>query len=210
VPQKVDIVCMIPSKVYGPFEVELWNAGQDCMPNATAYIEIKNPVCANAPPKEGSGYIDPVTGAMKPEPELVAERGGKVNCVTVPGVGTLGDGCTMKSHIRMWVTDDPTLRPDDSIPYPDTRFLMDNKILNLVNEETRLFDLQPCNARTIYLYFLLQQPSEESFGLNYFPNPGQAGYDEMEYLKFNDWPSWGLLTHTITFDMEFDLVLWDP
>jgi predicted ribosomally synthesized peptide with SipW-like signal peptide len=209
VPAKVEIECMIPCKVHGPYVVDLWNAGQ-CTEPSHAYIHIKNADCSNAPPKAGSGYPDPTTGAMKPEPELVAEHGGKVNCVEVPGVGILGDGCTMKSHVRMWITDDPTLVPDPAIPYPDPRFIADAKILSLICHEIYLFDLEPCVPDQIYLWFHLQQPSEEEFGLNFIPNDGEPGYDPMEYAKFNDWPSWGLMKDRIDFEMEFDLWLEDP
>ena len=210
VPTKVAVDCMIPCKVYGPYEVELWNASQDCMPAAEAFIHIKNAECSNVDPKPGSGYPCPETGDMKPEPELVAEFGGKVDCTTVPGVGIQGDGCTMKSHLRMWVTDDPALVPDKDIPYPDPRFIMDDKLLNLVGIEASLGMLEPCTPITFYLWFHLQQQSEEEFGLNLIPNEGEAGYDEMHWLKFNDWPSWGLMKDTIDFDMEFDLYLEDP
>jgi predicted ribosomally synthesized peptide with SipW-like signal peptide len=210
VPAKVEIDCMIPCKVYGPYIIDLWNASQDCMPASEAYIHIKNADCSNAEPKPGSGYPDPTTGDMKPEPELVAEHGGKVNCTEVEGVGILGDGCTMKSHVRMWITDDPTLVPDPDIPYPDPRFIVDAKILPLICHEIYLFDLDACTPDQIYLYFHLQQPSEEEFGKNYIPNYGEPGYDEMEWLKFNDWPSWGLMKDRIDFDIEFDLWLVDP
>jgi predicted ribosomally synthesized peptide with SipW-like signal peptide len=210
VPTKVELECIIPCKVYGPYEVELWNASQDCMPDAEAYIHIKNAECSNAPPKAGSGYADPVTGEMKPEPELVAEYGGKVNCTEVPGVGIIGDGCTMKSHVRIWITDDPALVPDPDAGMPQAGFLVDDKILNLVSQEIYLFDLPACTPRTLLLYFHLQQPSEEEFGLNLIPNPGEAGYDAMEHAKFNDWPSWGLMKDRLDFDMEFDLWLVDP
>jgi predicted ribosomally synthesized peptide with SipW-like signal peptide len=209
VPTKVTIECMTPCKVFGPYEVELWNAGV-CENPSEAYIHIKNAECGNAEPKDGSGYPDPTTGDMKPEPELVAEYGGKVNCVMVPGVGILGDGCTLKSHIRMWITDDPALVPDPDAAMPQAGFFADDKILNLVCHEMYLFDMMPCEPRTIYIYFHLQQPSEESFGLNEIPNPGEPGYDAMEYAKFNDWPSWALMRDKIDFDIEFDLWLVDP
>ena len=209
VPAKVSIDCVLPCKVYGPYEVELWNAGQ-CTEPSEAFIHIKNAECSNALPKPGSGYLCPVTGDLKPEPELVAEFGGKVNCTEVPGVGILGDGCTMKSHVRMWITDDPTLVPDKDAPMPQPGFIEDHKMLNLICHEIYLFDMEPCTPRTIYLYFHLQQPSEEEFGLNLIPNVGEPGYDAMTHAKFNDWPSWALMKDRIDFDMEFDLWLVDP
>jgi predicted ribosomally synthesized peptide with SipW-like signal peptide len=206
VPQKVAIECMIPEKQFGPYEVELWNAGQ-CTETSSAYIHIKNAICENVPAKEGSGYVDPETGVISPEPELVAQYGGKVDCTEVPGVGRLGDNCCMASFITIWIyLDDGTL-------------IYEGPIEPIVCEEIYLMELEPCQPRTIYLYFQLWQPSEEDFGLNYIPSPeelglapGDEGYDAalMEWMKFNDWPSAVTMKDKITFDMEFDLVLWDP
>ena len=208
VPTKVDIDCMVPCKMYGPFEVELWNAGI-CEFPSQAYIHIKDICCGNAMPKEGSGYACPETGDLKPEPELVAEFGGKVNCVEVPGIGRTGDDCSMASHVRMWVVaDDPTYVPVDDDT--DPRVLLEGKMIGLECEEYYLFDLVPCEPRTIYLWFHLQQDSEELYGLDFIPDPGDAGYNELYWLKFNDWPSWAMMRDTAEFAMEFDLYLVDP
>ena len=215
VPTKVNIDCMVPCKLYGPFEVELWNAGI-CEFPSEAYLHLKNICCTNAPPKvdeagDTTGYRCPETGDLKPEPELVAEFGGKVDCRMVDGIGeAVGDTCSMGSHVRMWVTADPDLVPDKDALIPDDRFLIDGKLGTLLCEELYLFDLKPCEPRTIYLYFHLQQESEEDYDFNYFPNPGEVGYDEGEYLKFNDWPSWSMMRDKVTFDLEFDLWLVDP
>ncbi len=197
VPQKVAIECMIPEKMFGPFEVELWNAGQ-CTQPSSAYIHIKNAICEAVPAKEGSGYVDPITGVISPEPELVAQYGGKVDCTEVPGVGRIGDDCCMATFVNIWIyLEDGTL-------------IYEGPIEPIVCQEIYLTDLVPCQPQMIFLYFQLQQPSEEDFGLNYIPNEGEDGYDAMQYAKFNDWPSAALMKDKITFDMEFDLVLWDP
>jgi len=215
VPSKVDIECMIPSKWYGPYEVELWHAGQ-CTVNSSAYIHFKDMCCSNVLPKVNpypdggsycwnmsygpdatTGYADPVTGDLKPEPELVAEYGGKVNCRTVPGVGVIGDGCSMKSSVEIMVTDEAG------------NMIVEPVVIGaLEGEEIYLFDLEPCHARTIYLWFRLHQYTEEEFFLNIFPNPDEGG-NEMEWAKFNDWPSAALMKDKLSFSMEFDLVLWD-
>ena len=208
VPTKVDIDCMIPCKMYGPFEVELWNAGI-CEWDSRAYIHLGNACCFNAPPKEGSGYACPETGDMKPEPELVAEFGGMVSQYEVPGVGIQGDNCTMASHVRMWVVaDDPTYIPVDNDTNP--LVVVEGKLGELECEELYLFDLTPCNARTIYLWFHLQQESEEDFGLDFIADPGDAGYDELFWKKFNDWPSWAMMRDKVQFSLEFDLYLEEP
>jgi predicted ribosomally synthesized peptide with SipW-like signal peptide len=215
VPTKVNIDCMIPCKWYGPYEVELWHAGQ-CTQNASAFIHFKDVCCGNVLPKVNpypdggsalwpagatTGYPDPVSGDLKPEPELVAEYGGKVNCKTVDGVGVLGDTCTMKSHVAVRVTAD-----EEGLE----EIIQETKIIDIECVEIYLFDLEPCHAQTIYLWFHLQQPTEEDFGLDYFADPGDPGFDELEWLKFNDWPSWALMKDLVTFSMEFDLWLEDP
>ena len=215
VPSKVDITCMVPCKVYGPFPVDLWNAGI-CEFPSEAYIHFKDMCCGNAPPKldaegETTGYVCPETGDLKPEPELVAEFGGKVDCRTVDGIGeAVGDTCSMKSHVRVWVTDDPALVPDKDVAIPDPRFLIDGKMIDVECVESYLFDMMPCNEKTIYLYFHLQQESEEDYGFDYFADPGDVGYDELEWIKFNDWPSWSMMRDKVTFSIEFDLLLVDP
>ena len=50
VPAKVTVVDMIPGKFYGPYEVELWNAGQGTFPSH-AYLHVKNITCSNVLPK---------------------------------------------------------------------------------------------------------------------------------------------------------------
>ena len=234
VPAKVYVECMIPGKFYGPYEVELWNAGQ-CIFPSKAFIHVKNIVCSNALPKvnpypeggsaywpagESTGYPDPSTnqpysGDLKPEPELVAEYGGKVDCVTVPGVGVDGDDCSMGSGVRMIITNSTDL--NDVLVNPDGVRLED--LLYKWNcHEIYLFDLMPCQPRTIYLWFYLTQDSEEDFALNFIKHPDELGISptDPEYAnallywkKFNDWPSWRYMRDQATFEMEFDLWLED-
>jgi hypothetical protein len=234
VPTKVTIECMIPGKLYGPYEVELWNAGI-CEFPSHAFIHVKNIVCSNALPKVNSypeggsecwynkygpdattGYADnstgfPYSGDLKPEPELVAEYGGKVDCTWVPGVGVDGDDCSMGAGVRMTITnsEDPTdiLRNEDGYMFVDL-------LGKWECQELWLFDLMPCVPRTIYLWFYLEQDSEDEF----FPagelglKPGDPGYDAalLHWKKFNDWPSWRYMRDQATFEMEFDLWLEDP
>jgi predicted ribosomally synthesized peptide with SipW-like signal peptide len=194
VPPKVNIDCMVPCKLYGPYEVELWNAGQ-CECPSSAYIHLKDACCGNVDPKvhpetgESTGYPCPETGDLKPEPELVAEFGGKVDCREVPGIGRTGDDCSMLSHIYLWVTDEAG------------NVLVEGKLITHLCEEIYLFDLMPCEPRTIYLWFHLQQESEEDYDLDIFPA------DDPDEWKFNDWPSAAMMKDKVVFSMEFDLVL---
>jgi hypothetical protein len=152
-----------------------------------------------------------VTGDLKPEPELVAEFGGTVDCTWVDGVGgPLGDTCSMLAAVEIIVTDEAG------------NFIIGPAILgDLYCQEIYLFDLVPCEARTIYLWFHLYQFTEEDFGYNYFLHPDQLGIDPatdpiaydaalMHWIKFNDWPSWAYMRDAVSFSMEFDVLLMDP
>jgi len=223
VPVKVDIYDMIPCKFYGPFEVELWNAGQGDFASH-AYIELKDFECSNIEPKVNprdpaqggsdwwprgatTGYPapadDPNAGQLKPEPELVAEHGGKVDCFEVPGIGPEGDECSLGTHIEMIVT---LSRVPPNVAGAD--IVRRDKIVKWEGE-VYLFYLMPCEPKTIYLWFHMQQDSEEDYGFNFVPNPGQEGYDELYWMKFNDWPSWALMKDQIVLDIQFDLWLED-
>jgi predicted ribosomally synthesized peptide with SipW-like signal peptide len=210
IPQIVNIDCMVPERWYGPFGVELWNAGV-CDTPSEAYLHIKDLVCENVNPKAGSGYRDYyiedgdkgyewIYGDRKPEPELVAEYGGKVNCTEVDGVGTVGDNCCLSSHIRVMVTNSPVIGQGDVLLQADVLEKYDC-------EKQYLFELKPCEPKMIYFYFKLDQPTENDYGLNEIPNEGEAGYNELNSLMFEDWPSWALMRDKINFNIEFDLWL---
>jgi predicted ribosomally synthesized peptide with SipW-like signal peptide len=238
IPQKVYIDHMVPCKYYGPFEVELWHAGQ-CQFPAHAYLELKNFVCSNIEPKynpfpnggsmywpagECTGYPapadDPNAGQFKSEPELVAEWGGKVDCVTVPGIGPEGDECSLGTHIEMIVTLAP-LPPNDPYytEYPEELIRRDK--LGKWIGEIYLFDLMPCQPKFIFLWFHMQQDTEEMYGYNFIPNPTDDDFPDpvtepeeyaaalLRYQKFNDWPSWALMKDQVLLDLQFDLWLED-
>ena len=235
VPTKVELDDMIPCKWYGPFEIELWNAGQHDPEKgeiAKAYLHLKDIVCENVLPKVDpvtgatTGYPDPSTGEdwsgdLKPEPELVAEYGGKVNSHTVPGIGVEGDDCSVGTHVEMVITttdiDPSTIDFANVLVNPNGRQMRD-KLGKWECNEIYLFDLEPCVPRTIYLWFHLQQDDEEAYGFDFIPDPVEDfPIDdpdfEQKYLhwqKFNDWPSWAMMKDKATFDLEFDLWLVDP
>lgn len=234
VPAKVTVEDMIPGKFYGPYEVELWNAGQGIFPSH-AYLHVKDIVCSNVLPKinpypDGgsaywprdatTGYPDPSTGQpysgdLKPEPELVAEYGGKVDCVTVPGVGVDGDDCSMGTGVRMIITNSTDLA--DVLVNPDGMSMQD-LLAKWECNEIWLFDLMPCEPRTIYFWFYLTQDAEEDFGINLIKHPEELNLEPgtpeyaaalLHWKKFNDWPSWRYMKDKATFTMEFDLWLED-
>ncbi len=222
VPSKVAIDCMVPGMMYGPFEVELWNSGICEFPSET-FIHFKDYFCFNVEPKvnpfpdggsrfwpegESTGYVCPDTGALKPEPELVAEQGGKVDCTWVDGLGgPLGDTCSMLGAVTVYVFDED-----------GNRLIGPELMGDLYCQEIYLFDLMPCEPRTIYLWFSLYQFTEEDFGFNYFLTPEELGIDPathpleyeaayMHWLKFNDWPSYAYMRDAVSFSMEFDILL---
>jgi len=238
VPVKVYVDCMVPQKFYGPYEIELWNAGQ-CQFPSHAYLHMKRYQCSNIEPKVnpfpdgGSAYWyenygelastgypapadDPNAGDLKPEPELVAEHGGKVNCVMVPGIGPEGDECSMGSNVEMIICGS-RIPPNDA----DADILQRDLLGKWLCKEIYLFDLMPCEPRTIYLWFWLRQSSEDDYGYNFIPNPGDVGFPDpteepdlydaayLHWQKFNDWPSWALMKDQVVFDLEFDLWLED-
>ncbi len=237
VPTKFSFECMVPQKFYGPYEVELWNAGQ-CIFPSHAYLQVKriqcdnilpkvNPYDPNDPDSGGSalwyelygpdattGYPAPDGSGLKPEPELVAEYGGKVNCFTVPGIGPEGDECSMGTHVEMIITGS-TVPPN----YPDADIVARDKLGKWLDKEVYLFDLMPCEPKTIFLWFFLQQDTEEMYGYDFVLDPWDPEYleldpDEQEaallhWKKFNDWPSWALMKDTAEIDVEFDLWLED-
>jgi predicted ribosomally synthesized peptide with SipW-like signal peptide len=226
VPAKVTLADMTPCHFYGPFEVKLWDAGQH-EGTTKAYIHVKELVCDNVTPKEGSGYADIYVSPnhsqydriykdIKPEPELVAEYGGKVDCTEVYGIKSpVGDDCSMGSHITMNITTGNASATDG--------LLYTNDLGKYVCNELYLFELTPCTPDYIYLWFKLVQESEEDVGYDYIPDPWFVTPDinnnnfpltdpnyaakYQHWLKFNDWPSWAMMKDMATFDMEFDVYL---
>jgi len=209
----VTIDCMIPCKTYGPYEVELWNAGVDCDDHPShAYFHLKEYICSNVEPKinprtgESTGYEAPDGSGLKPEPELVAEYGGVVTGdVESPGIGPEGDECSMGSHVELIITT-TDVSPSD----PGASVIRRDLLYKWLCNEVYLFDLLPCQPKTVYLWFHLRQDTEEQWGFNFIPNPGEAGYDLLHWEKFNDWPSWALMRDRVDFKIEFDLWLEDP
>lgn len=227
VPVKIGVDCVIPMKFYGPYEVELWNAGQCNFP-AHAYIHLKEYQCSNIEPKVNpypdggsawwpagvtTGYPAPDGSGLKPEPELVAEYGGKVDCFTVPGIGPEGDECSMGSHVELIVTG-TDVAPND----PDADIIYRDLLGKWYCKEIYLFDLMPCEPRTIYVWVYLRQDSEEDYGYDFVLDPGDPGWPTeagaaeaalMHWKKFNDWPSNAMMKDKVVFSLEFDLWLED-
>jgi predicted ribosomally synthesized peptide with SipW-like signal peptide len=239
VPRIIDVECVVPCKLYGPYDVELWNAGQ-CEYASKAFMRVKEVVCSNVDPKINprtnttTGYPDPMSGDLKPEPELVAEWGGpapdgpdsmgKVDCTWVDGVGVWGDNCTLGNFTYVWVTEPgyplvvpeidpltpwspwqlPDLSIDDPAIYGQGYLAGFDPIIDLMY-------LCPCQPQTVSIWFKVVQTPEEYFGEDYFtPDPWDDELTQgemMHWAKFNDWPSWSLMKDKMEFSVEFDLWL---
>jgi len=197
VPTKVECECLIPCCDNCVVDVELWNAGQCC--SGEAFIHFKHADCYNIEPKPGSGYLEPEgegTGPggarlMKTEPELVAEFGGWVDQVEVPGIGPVGDECSMRSHVSVAMSVDGV--PVDLSAY-DKNGDGVIKIIEIIGEQIPLCILEPCEPAIVTLAFHLQQVEDPDWEARGLPE------------KFKDWPTNGLQKDGITFDIEFDLI----
>ena len=134
---------------------------------------------------------DPNVGGtnMKPEPELVAEYGGKVDCRTVAGFGyAVGDECSMTSHVGMvvkyrgaWVIGNGT---NDCSLWPEL------KDLECV---TKYLGVLPLSGGTyaLEIWFCIPQLDDPNW-------PGDHYCPELAY-----WPTNSLMADGIDFDLEF-------
>jgi hypothetical protein len=142
---------------------------------------------------------------LKPEPELVAEYGGKVNCTEVDGIGAEGDECSMGTHVHFVIT-------ENKLPPGAGGVILheENVLTKWICQEFYLFDLWPCQPKDIHMWVrILQDDEDDDWGRNFIPNPDDEGYDPHQYKLFNDWPSWALMKDKVNLTIEFDLTLAD-
>ena len=201
---------IVPCEHY-KVNIVLENEGQaiDSLGNkmsAPGYIHFKDFRCSNVTPTCGPGIEYPVdSGIFKPEPELVAEFGGKVNCTEVNGIGVEGDECSMGTHVSFAIT---TIKESPATVAAEF-LLLEDLLIKIECTEFYLFDLEPCVPKDIHMWVWLKQDTEKDWGRNFIPNPGEVGYDEHQYTLFNDWPSWALMKDQVNMTIEFDLTLAD-
>jgi predicted ribosomally synthesized peptide with SipW-like signal peptide len=190
VPTIVTLTDVMPSKWYSK-EFYVQDAGQAANPDGTPepcylYLFFKNMCCDNVNPTHGNGYDDPegnhggqITQIVKPEPELVAEYGGKVDCREVDGKGWMGDNCCMRSatFCEIWV--------DGVKKAADTMY-------NFEGKHIYLGEIMPCGAlHTITLWFKVAQPDDTNW----------KGWEPLKY-----WPSNVYQLDKLSFDIEVDLL----
>jgi predicted ribosomally synthesized peptide with SipW-like signal peptide len=240
VPTLIGRSCVVPCTLYGPYDVELWNAGQ-CEYASKAFMRLKEAECSNVDPKlddqdQTTGYPDPYSGDLKPEPELVAEFGGKVDCTwNTPdqedpqlggypcgefgGVGVIGDDCTLGNFTYVWVMEQgygPMLGPPLDWPWDGWNQGVWPQFPDAGPHCFGQGYLAGLDPVIDLMYLCPCQPEVVSIYFKVLQPPEEFfGMDIIEndgslhWEKFNDWPSWGLMLDKIEFTVEFDLLL-DP
>jgi hypothetical protein len=156
------------------------------------YIHIKNVLCTETNDKDlnGDGVIDDLD---KPEPEVVAEQGGKVGQVMVDG---LGERCDMEKHIEfeMWYGTTGNMTQVDLSDWDangDGVIKMDEVECN----QLLLAQLPECGEEYIVNFmFKLQDVLDPDW-------PGDP--------KFAYWPTNCYQGDTVSFDVLFELLQTD-
>jgi hypothetical protein len=156
------------------------------------YIHIKNVLCTETNDKDlnGDGVIDELD---KPEPEVVAEQGGKVGQQMVTG---LGERCDMEKHLRveiLWGTAGNMTQVDLSAC--DKNGDGEVKMDELECEQLLIGQLPECGDEyLIRIGFILQDVLDEDW-------PGDP--------KFAYWPTNCYQGDTVTWDILFELLQTD-
>ena len=175
-----------------------------------AYMHLKNPRCVD---------IDTKYGEPKSEPEIVAEQGGWVGQVWVPGIGEID--CFLSRHIEVVRIEieqmDGTLIKSVDIDQYDTD-PVDGvvKMNELICHNVELCDIPACNSVVVIIDFHLQDIDEDAMIAQGFlappavPAPGDGGYfdgTDPDVIKkcWDHWPSNALQKDRILFDILFSL-----
>jgi hypothetical protein len=161
------------------------------------YLHIKNAVCEETNDKDinGDGIIDALD---KPEPEVVAEQGGKHGQEMVPGVG---ERCDMEKHIEVEILyDDVPVDLSDYDLNGDGKVKLDEVECNQI----LIAQLEQCGQEhTLRFGFILQDVPEEYYGIDIFD------VDDPHEIKWNWWPTNCYMGDTVTFDILFELLQTD-
>lgn len=161
------------------------------------YIHMKNVVCQETNDKDlnGDGVIDCMD---KPEPEIVAEMGGKHGQEMVPG---LGERCDMEQHVSVEIWYDGV-----QVDLSEYDMNQDGKIKlsELECHQILLGQLMACGEEhEITFVFLLQDVPEEFYGLDIFDET------DPHEVKWNWWPTNCYQGDTLMFDILFELLQTD-
>jgi hypothetical protein len=189
---------MIPDKSYHMVKT-IENVGTI---DGWLYIHIKNVECLETNDKDlnGDGVIDELD---KPEPEIVAEQGGKHGQKMVPG---LGERCDMEEHIRveiLWGPAGGTPTAVDLSVY-DKNGDGHIKMSELECEQILIDQVPACgDDYEIRIGFILQNVPEEYHGLDIFDET------DPHEIKWNWWPTNCYQGDTVSFDILFELLQTD-
>ena len=211
VPQLVFALDLQP-KQSKDYKWDLQNAGQPEGDPCWVYMHIKKIRCEDIEPHKGGGVAP--DGKIKPEPELVAEYGGMVGQVFVPGVGA-DFGCNgqleQHIHIRIWYDEnDNGVLDAGEVKY-------DGKLDGIICTNLLLGSLDKCWTRDVHVDVRLQNIDEDDLiaaGLLVppaVPAPGDGGYfdgtdPDIQRKCYDKWPSNALMKDRITFSILFSLV----
>jgi len=174
---------MVPCKLYDVTKT----VANDGTIDGHLYIHIKNLMCEETDDK-----------GFKPEPEIVAELGGKHGQKEVPGVGVR---CDMEKHIDVEILYDGV--PVDLSDY-DANGDGVIKLDELECFQTYLGILEACGVpHDLVFIFHLQDVPEGYYGLDIFD-----AADPHE-VKWEHWPTNCYMGDTVSFDILFELLQTD-
>ena len=178
----VEFTGMVPDKAYDVTKT-VANVGTI---NGWLYVHIKNAVCTEDNDKDldGDGVIEPGMDD-KPEPEKVAEFGGRVGQTIVDG---LGERCDMEKHIKVQLYYDDV--PVDLSAY-DKDGNGEIKLSELECESILIGQLLACGeTHTLTMKVLIQDVLD----------PTWQGHPEFAY-----WPTNCYQGDVVTFDVLYGL-----
>jgi hypothetical protein len=192
------IKTIIPDKAYDVTKV-VRNVGTI---DGWLYLHIKNVLCTETNDKDinGDGIIDALD---TPEPERIAQTGGKVGQKTVPGVGVR---CDMEKHISTEIWFGPKGQPRTKVDLSAYDKNHDGviKLNELMCEQILVGQLIECGAEfDVNFVFTLQDVPEEYYNLDIFDQT------DPHEVKWNCWPTNCYMGDTVSFDVLFELLQTD-
>ena len=197
-------------KISKDFTWNVHNAGQPEGDPCYLYMHVKEPICEDIPPHK-DGILCP-GGKMQPEPEIVAEHGGWVDQVWVPGVGCcFGSDCELADHIDLTVWIDY----DEDGDFEDDEIVYDGKLAGIVCTNWALGRLDKCQTKLMHAVVRLQNIDEDDLIAAGIIPDGPAGGDggyfdgtdpDVQKKCWDKWPTNALMKDKITFSILFSLV----
>jgi predicted ribosomally synthesized peptide with SipW-like signal peptide len=199
---------MVPCRDYS-FHFDLHNVSEAT--RGLAYLHLKNPRCVDIPTKNGSA---------KSEPELVAELGGQLGQVQVPGIGDIP--CFLSRAIEVVSIEIESmngtqLKVVDLSPYNTDNASPNMVMINeLICHNIPLIEIPPCNSVVVLVRFHLIDLDEDPLIASGLipapanPAPGDGGYfdgtdPDIKLKCWDHWPSNAFQKDRLLFDILFSL-----